>query len=84
MSRKSRLRHLETELRDVACPDCRAAGVVLTHRAGDADDPLGVEVEPNASYCPTCGRELQVVQVVEFVVQTVEQARRVQALMNQR
>jgi len=84
MNRKNRLRHLEDELRNAPCPDCRAANLVLTHRAGNADDSLDVEVQPDAAHCPTCGRELQVVQIVEVVVHTVEQARKVQALMNQR
>jgi hypothetical protein len=84
MSRKSRFRHLEAELRDPPCPDCRAANLVLTHRAGDADDPLGGEVRPDAARCPTCGRQLQVVEIVEVVVHTPEQAKKVQALMQQR
>jgi hypothetical protein len=33
------------------------------------------------AHCPTCGRELQVVEIVEVVVHTAEQAKKVQALL---
>jgi 4-hydroxy-3-methylbut-2-en-1-yl diphosphate synthase IspG/GcpE len=36
---------------------------------------------PMRAHCPTCGRELQVVEIVEVVVHTAEQAKKVQALL---
>jgi hypothetical protein len=72
MSRKSRLRHLEAELRDRPCPDCSAASVVLRDRAGEAGDPLGAPVQPDAAQCSTCGRQRHVIEIIEVVVHTAE------------
>jgi hypothetical protein len=74
MSIKQRLRRLEAR-RPPSCPDC-ADGTLVIDRCVEPEAAARVS-EPH--YCPRCGRELQVIEVVEIVVSTREEVERCRA-----
>jgi hypothetical protein len=77
VSLKSRLTRLErVRPKDGRCPDCPPPSIIGYHQDGPEAEPVLDEGQELPGPCPRCGRPAEVLEIVEVVVSSWEEAQR--------